>query len=479
MFTSRRIFYLKFLIIIGAVYVFAYIFTNHNTSDIIRELQQSGRNLAALDRQQNSADQLDPAAGNVQMVQEELVIIPTMKSEKALEALNLVSYNESSSNKDDAELITLNKVREVTKCLDKPMHPKIQQRGDYWVLYNYIMADKRYKCHESITYTTHADYSFLDNLVPLLERWRGPISIALHAPGSDFAVTIDSIGYLRDCTSSLIREFVTFHVYFSTKHVPKQVPQHDKVLQETYNCSLSPPYFNVSNDQMYKSHKKLLYPVNVGRNVAREMAQTHFVLASDIELYPSPNVIQQFLKMISENKGPLLKKNPKVFPLHLFEVGVNQQIPDNKTMLKEMLDNGTAVPFHKKLCPGCHNVPKSKEWRAAKENKGLHVFHVGKRNGYYIHWEPIFIGTHSDPLYDERLSWEGKSDKMTQGYALCVLDYDFLILDNVFLVHKPGIKVYKKDPKRALLAAKTNQLIKKIIFPELKALYGVKKGCAV
>ena len=44
----------------------------------------------------------------------------------------------------------------------------------------------------------------------------------------------------------------------------------------------------------------------------------------------------------------------------------------------------------------------------------MHVFHVGKRNPPYQHWEPIYIGTHQDPLYDERLSWEGRSDKMTQ-----------------------------------------------------------------
>lgn len=124
-------------------------------------------------------------------------------------------------------------------------------------------------------------------------------------------------------------------------------------------------------------------------------------------------------------------------------------------------------------------MPKSKEWLAANITKGLHVFHIGKRIGYHVHWEPIFIGTHQDPLYDERLSWEGKSDKMPQGYALCVLDYEFQILDNAFLVHKPGIKVLKKDPQRAMFAAKTNALIKKVIFPELKVLYGVRKGCAV
>lgn len=66
-----------------------------------------------------------------------------------------------------------------------------------------------------------------------------------------------------------------------------------------------------------------------------------------------------------------------------------------------------------------------------------------------------------------------------QGYALCVLDYEFQILDNAFLVHKPGIKTLKKDPARAIAAGKTNSLIRKTIFPELKVLYGAKKGCAV
>ena len=50
----------------------------------------------------------------------------------------------------------------------------------------------------------------------------------------------------------------------------------------------------------------------------------------------------------------------------------------------------------------------------------MHVFHTGKRNPPYQHWEPIYIGTHQDPLYDERLSWEGRSDKMTQVKTLFI-----------------------------------------------------------
>ena len=44
----------------------------------------------------------------------------------------------------------------------------------------------------------------------------------------------------------------------------------------------------------------------------------------------------------------------------------------------------------------------------------MNINFVGKRHPPFHHWEPIYIGTNEDPLYDERLSWEGRADKMTQ-----------------------------------------------------------------
>ena len=40
----------------------------------------------------------------------------------------------------------------------------------------------------------------------------------------------------------------------------------------------------------YRSINNLTYPVNVGRNIARQSATSHFVFPSDIELYPSPGM---------------------------------------------------------------------------------------------------------------------------------------------------------------------------------------------
>lgn len=328
-------------------------------------------------------------------------------------------------------------LRDLIKCHDKDLDYRIAQKGEFWVLYNYVPANRTFACHESVTYTTHADFTFLDNLKPLVERWKGPISLALYAPGTDFVQTLASIRYLRKCGPALISEYVTFHVYFEAKHLPKTIPKQQDVLKDqTLNCAASPPWYNVSTSSMYKSKKKLLYPVNVGRNVARDSAQTHYVLASDIELYPSPGIISDFLDMVRRQDAPLRHDKPKVFPLCLFEVESYAQPPTTKEELVSvktctrssifkalsvtanvrlfqvrMLANETAIPFHKHVCPHCHTVPKGQEWIKAPVQPGLHVFHIAKRKG---HWEPIFIGTNSDPYYDERLSWEGRSDKMTQ-----------------------------------------------------------------
>lgn len=111
-------------------------------------------------------------------------------------------------------------------CVDRRPSSYTAQRGDYWVLYNYIPATRTFKCWESVTYTTHSDFTFLDNLEVLLERWRGPVSLALHAPGTDFDPSIKSVRYLRDCSAQPVAELVTFHLYFPSRHLPKSVPRH-------------------------------------------------------------------------------------------------------------------------------------------------------------------------------------------------------------------------------------------------------------
>ncbi|MCL4148352.1 UNVERIFIED_CONTAM: hypothetical protein GTU68_005145 [Idotea baltica] len=174
-------------------------------------------------------------------------------------------------------------------CPSKTLNQRYTQRGDYWILENYIPAAMSFRCDESITYTTHGDYTFLDNLDPLTSRWQGPVSVAVYAPGADFQATIATILYLRNCMAEGVKKYVTFHIYFHMNHVPKEIPTTDQLLQRVTACDKDPPKW--TNVTTYRQQKKLLYPVNIARNIARMNSVTYFNFPSDVELYPSINII--------------------------------------------------------------------------------------------------------------------------------------------------------------------------------------------
>lgn len=164
--------------------------------------------------------------------------------------------------------------------------------------------------------------------------------------------------------------------------------------------------------------------------------------------------------------------------LPIFEVKEDQKIPDNKADLLELFHQKSAVWFHFEICPACHTIPNATDWINSpdKDEIDLKIFVTSKRIGKFHHWEPIFIGTNDEPFYDERLNWEGKSDKMTQAYSLCLLDYNFKILSNAFLVHKPGIKSVR-EATRWQLEKQNKELIINEILPEIKVFYGEREGC--
>ncbi|XP_042235662.1 beta-1,4-glucuronyltransferase 1-like, partial [Homarus americanus] len=299
---------------------------------------------------------------------------------------------------------------DLQECQTRPLHPFSYQRGQYWVLENYIPADRSYPCNQSITYTTHGDYTFLDNLEPLTSRWQGPVSVAVYAPGQDFQSTIDSIIFLRKCGSENVKNYVTFHIYFPISHIPSQVPTAEEVRARKGDCEQG---LNLTKATTYRHQNGLLYPVNVGRNVARLAAQTYFVLPSDIELYPSVNFIPEFFKMLKRKDASRTTK-PRIYVLSIFEVKAEESPPETKRELLKMLKSKKAIPFHKYLCKICHTVPQAKKWRRTRDEPNLSVFYIAQRHAPYGKWEPIYVGTNAEPLYDERLSWEGESDKMTQ-----------------------------------------------------------------
>ncbi|XP_041448271.1 LOW QUALITY PROTEIN: beta-1,4-glucuronyltransferase 1 [Drosophila obscura] len=385
-------------------------------------------------------------------------------------------------------------LQQLLKCRTRNLTFARLQHGEYWLLQNLIIGRKSrlIRCTEAITYTTNGDYTFFDNLEMVAERWRAPISFAIHAPGYDLNTTLDSIQYVKNCLpgSEYINDYVTFHVYFSNLHMPQYVP-HDaeEVLQRPYICQLKngntapPPWTLRPRSVMYKVAANLTYPINVGRNIARQAANTYFIFACDIELYPSVGFVEQFLDMVAGNHS-ILALDPgqprRVYPLPVFELNSGVPIPNNKTELLALYRDEMAQTFHKRMCASCHTVPGQEEWlkRAPSFTDELHVWSETLREQEFKHWEPFYVSDNKEPMFDERVTWEGQSNKRIQNYAMCLLGYEYHVLHPAFLVHSPGIK--KKNSwksSRTIFAKEMTRFIKHKIEPEYRVLYGRRMTC--
>ena len=137
-------------------------------------------------------------------------------------------------------------------------------RQNFWVMRNLVVGDKAFNCNETMTYTTHGDFTFLDNLEPLLERWQGPVSVALYSPGSDLNITVRAILYYRHCSNTtLVRDWASFHVFFDLEHIPDSVPDPQSLKLARPDCERVE--FLGKNVTRYKTDHGLDYPVNIAR----------------------------------------------------------------------------------------------------------------------------------------------------------------------------------------------------------------------
>jgi len=132
------------------------------------------------------------------------------------------------------------------------------------------------------------------------------------------------IARLRRCSHE-ISERVTFHLFYEKWAAPKKLLS-KAILEETplpsVNCSFD-RQTKAAGPPSFRAAQNLTYPINVARNVAKENAETHFVLASDVELVPSEFAVEWFMEMIRKDEEPLMHQSrgyPSVFVLPVFEV---------------------------------------------------------------------------------------------------------------------------------------------------------------
>ncbi|KAK4310896.1 hypothetical protein Pmani_017576 [Petrolisthes manimaculis] len=353
--------------------------------------------------------------------------------------------------------------------------PQLGMNGPYRVLYSWIPSSRMFTVNESVTYSTHATPEMIHHVGELASRWSGPISVAVFAPSSDFCLAAARIAQLRACGPPAVREQVTWHLFW-----PKDAPpgaDWRMVVEEVSDCDED----TTAAVRGYRVTEGIPYPVNVARNIARTASPTWFVLPSDVELYPSQGLAEQFLSLVKQDTWRLTTAWPRIFVVPVFEVATS--VPVTKEELIHQYMRHDAVYFHRHVCAHCQRFPAITEWVHRLGTPGsLQVFSVVKREFPYHRWEPIYICTKEEPMYDERLSWEGLQDKMTQMHELCLRNYSLVILDRAFLVHSPGIKRRTKNKGKVAawrepFVAKNSKVYDDIIMEEMLKKFGPSEKC--
>lgn len=169
---------------------------------------------------------------------------------------------------------------------------------------NFIPSNRQERCLDSVTYAITLNYLSMDNIEEIVERWLAPVSAAIYSPQTDFVKAYGSALYLRNClkNSHLIREFVSFHFFFDRKFTPTNI-SHDLGNDDFhFKCREFKNKLKQDEGKSFQEMKNLSLPVNVGRNIARQAATTHFILSSDADLYPSPGLAKKFLEMYSKRE---------------------------------------------------------------------------------------------------------------------------------------------------------------------------------
>ncbi|XP_075212873.1 beta-1,4-glucuronyltransferase 1-like [Lycorma delicatula] len=328
--------------------------------------------------------------------------------------------------------------------------PEFGEDSNYRVVYNAIYGNGFISLSDelkrSVTYCTHVTPEFIYYIAEIVNRWEGPVSVSAFVPSTDASLTLCLIERLCHCLQGM--EKVSVHFVFPADYPPDHMECQPLSSVPKNYCSL-PDVVVKRRLETFRNNEGLIYPVNVGRNVARTSARTSFVLVSDVELFPSHNLVSGFLAMLERLRTKsrsdfrsLLKRFVYVLPV--FEVdGDVIEVPKKKSELLNLYAISKAVYFHRWVCLHCQRFPGLQRWLHRHLSILDHTVQpllVVRREFPYHRWEPVYIGTNQEPLYSELLSWEGQQDKMTQMHEMCLLGYRFVILDGAFLVHAPGMK---------------------------------------
>ncbi|XP_041448272.1 beta-1,4-glucuronyltransferase 1-like [Drosophila obscura] len=313
----------------------------------------------------------------------------------------------------------------------------VRQHGEYWVWHNYIVAGEVLIANESVTLATHGTYADLKLLPTLLIRWQAPISLTIYANGEDMDKTIKGLAYINTCLQLgvLMQRFVSVHLVWHQQHMPKNLRRGSMgVTADPLMCDSASVYLNSTQDLTYWHRKKLQYPVNLLRNVARLNVLTYYVFSMDIQLLPTHNFAKKFVNFVLNHDvwryADISQPYTTVFCLLTFPHVLEAPLAQNKFQLIMILrDFNITSPVY-------DDIDVQMQWLSTQNSKDdLYIFSRSKKMDMCVAYVSI---NELEPLYEESNEMESiyEHGANLKGQILIDLNYTFIILDGAFLIRR-------------------------------------------
>ncbi|XP_034937616.1 LARGE xylosyl- and glucuronyltransferase 1-like isoform X2 [Chelonus insularis] len=181
---------------------------------------------------------------------------------------------------------------------------------------------------------------------------------------------------------------------------------------------------NIAYHIVYKDGE--FYPINYLRNVAISQIPTPYIFQLDVDFLPPVDLYEKLMSYILKSNTSELEK--KAFIIPAFETQRYRfTFPANKDELLKYLTYGVLYTFRYHVWTKGHAATNFSYWKTAVDP-------------YEVSWEPDFepyiVVSKSAPMYDERFIGFGWN-KVSYITHLTALGYKYIVLPNVFIIHRP------------------------------------------
>ncbi|XP_063172938.1 beta-1,4-glucuronyltransferase 1 [Candoia aspera] len=339
--------------------------------------------------------------------------------------------------------------------------------GQYRIYRDMLWASWDGRDREDVVLVSHTSLSNLHHAQQLVERWQGPVSVALFAPGFDEVRLATAMVYALAVLCAPVRQLLRLHlVCHADQMAAFPEPERDdgefSHLRACGDVFAKLAQLGAGRRNYAMDAANASYPNNLLRNVAREAAGGRWVLVVDMDMVPSEGLREDFLALPKATD----EGTPRVFVVPAFEIRHTRRIPATKAELVQLYQVGEIRAFYEELCPRCQAPTNFSHWLNLPVGSSLRVaYKVAWRDP----WEPFYVGASSVPPFDERFKQYG-FNRISQACELHIAGYHFAVLSNAFLVHK-GFKVAGEFHAQKDAENQRNKILFRQFKQELKSKY--------